>query len=107
MLNLPKWNIEAVTGYVPKTTFWEDFSIADVYGAKAIQNTYNRAFSEWKSDVVYLTELTLVLNHKCWQHYQKNDELSQLYSNLYYQAREYAVDNLEGEDFEYFYRITD
>lgn len=106
MLNLHKLNIEAGTGYVPKTTFWEDFSIADVYGAKAIQKTYNRAFSECKSDVVYLTELILVLNHKCWQNYQKNDKLSKLYSNLYYQALEYAVDNLEGEDFEYFYRIT-
>lgn len=31
-----------------QTTFWEDFSIADHFGLNAIQDTYNRAFAEWK-----------------------------------------------------------
>lgn len=26
------WNIEAMTGYKPRTTFYEDFSIADHFG---------------------------------------------------------------------------
>ena len=37
-------------GYESKTTFWEDFTIADYFGKDAIQDTYNRAFKEWKSN---------------------------------------------------------
>lgn len=54
-------------GYKFKTTFWSDFSIADRFGVRAVQDTFNRAFSEWKSNVIYLTELVLVLNWKIYQ----------------------------------------
>lgn len=30
-------------GYEPKTTFWSDFSIADMFGADGVKDTYNRA----------------------------------------------------------------
>ena len=49
-------------GYEVKTTFWEDFSIAERFGLSAIQDTFNRAFKEWKEDYEFLTELVLVLN---------------------------------------------
>lgn len=51
-------------GYELQTTFWEDFSIADRFGLSAIQDTFKRAFEEWKNNYKYLTELILVLNHK-------------------------------------------
>ena len=51
-------------GYELQTTFWNDFSIADRFGLSAIQDTFNRAFKEWKENYKYLTELVLVLNHK-------------------------------------------
>ena len=35
-------------GYEVQTTFWEDFSIAELCGLSAIQDTFNRAFKEWK-----------------------------------------------------------
>ena len=35
-------------GYEVQTTFWEDFSIAERFGLSAIQDTFNRAFKEWK-----------------------------------------------------------
>ena len=76
--SLPVWNITELNGYEPQTTFWEDFSIADKFGKDAVQDTYNRAFADWKSNVVYLTEMVLVLNHKIWQHYTHNDELAAL-----------------------------
>ena len=40
------WNIEAITGYKPITTFWMDFSIADNFGKSAVKDTFNRAFEE-------------------------------------------------------------
>ena len=57
-------------GYELQTTFWEDFSIADRFGLAAVLDTFNRAFREWKGDYKFLTELTLVLNHKIWVKYQ-------------------------------------
>lgn len=108
MFKLPKWNIEELTGYVPQTTFWNDFSIADQFGTDAIQDTYNRAFASWKHDAVYLTELVMVLNHKCWYHYhQKNEKFQKLYSKLYYQAHDWALDNLKDKDIEYYLRTLD
>jgi hypothetical protein len=94
-------------GYVLTTTFWEDFSIADRFGANAIRDTFKRAFNEWKSNYIYLTELVIVLNHKIWQWYEKNDKYAELYNELWEHADAYACDNLKGEELSHFYRITD
>lgn len=94
--------------YEFKTTFWMDFTIADHFGANAVKDTFERAFKEWRNDVVYVTELSLVLNWKCWQHYEKGDEkLSRLYSDLYYEVNGWCYDNLKGADLEYYWRTTD
>ena len=55
------------------TTFWQDFIIADRFGIPAVKDTFRRAFGEWKRDYRYLTDLVLVLNHKIWEHYEKNE----------------------------------
>lgn len=94
-------------GYVAKTTFWDDFSIADKFGLWAVQDTFNRAFREWKDNYVYLTELVLVLNHKIWFWYKRNEELARLYDTIHKQADCYACNNLKGEERSYFYRTTD
>ena len=56
--------------YEFKTTFWDDFSVADKFGVGAIEETFDRAFAEWKTDYIYLTELVLVLNWKMWDWHQ-------------------------------------
>lgn len=104
---LPAWTIAEDIGYTPKTTFWQDFSIADLYGLDAVQDTFNRAFNEWKSDHIYLTELVLVVNHKSWQHAENRPDLAELYEKLYYQADEYALDNLKGDALTYYIETTD
>ena len=101
------WNIEAMTGYKPITTFYEDFSIADMFGRDAIGDTYNRAFEHWKGDYKYLTELVMVLNWKIWEHYNKNDMYAKLYNKLWDATAEWAVENLKGDELSYYYRITD
>lgn len=104
---MSKWNIEEFCGYKPMTTLWDDFSTADVFGVDAVQDTFNRAFEEWKTNYQYLTELVMVLNHKIWQYYEKNDALAQLYNNLWEKADLYASENLTGDELSYFYRTTD
>lgn len=94
--------------YEFKTTFWQDFTIADAFGPDAVRDTFDRAFREWRSDAVYVTELVIVMNWKCWEHWHKgNDALGKLYCDLYYEAREWCLDNLKGEDFEYYWQMTD
>ncbi len=94
-------------GYELQTTFWEDFTIADRFGLSAIQDTFNRAFEEWKEHYKYLTELILVLNHKIWQYHESCPEFASLYNSLWEQADLYAVENFKGEELEYFYEVTD
>lgn len=98
-LNLPN--------YEEKTTFMQDFAIADIFGAKAVQDTYDRAFDAWKEDVTYLTELVIVLNTRCWLHFEKDRALSQLYGELYHKANAYAYETLEGEELKYYFNTTD
>ena len=102
------WSIQELTGYEPKTTFWQDFSIADNFGTSAIRDTYDRAFDHWHNNVVYLTELVMTLNWKIWQHYEAgNSDISALYNELWERADAWACENLTGEDLDYFYRTTD
>lgn len=101
------WNIENVTGYKPKTTFWEDFVIAEAFGIDAIKDTFNRASKHWKHNVEYITELVMVLNWKTWRWYGKNDKFCEIYTSLYYELHEWCLDNLKGDDLTYYLRTTD
>lgn len=94
-----------MSGYQPKTTFWMDFSIAEAFGTKAIVDTYQRAFNEWKSNVVFLTELVMMLNWKIWQH--ENDDFGVVYNDLWGEADSYCMENLKGDDLSYFLNTTD
>lgn len=90
------------------TTFYSDFTIADHFGANAIQDTYNRAFKEWHTDYEYLTALAMVLNHKIWEHYRKhNDIYTHLYDKLWKETDQYALDNLKGKELEYYINVLD
>lgn len=97
----------AENGYQVQTTFWDDFSIADRFGVAAIKDTYKRAFNEWKNNVVYVTELVMVLNHKIWQHYERNEEYGRLYNELWQECDTWCCDNLKGADAEYYFSTTD
>ena len=94
-------------GYELQTTFWIDFTVADLFGLSAIQDTFNRAFEEWKDNYKYLTELILVLNHKIWQYHETKPEVAELYDSLWRQADRYAIENLKGGELDYFCEMTD
>lgn len=82
--------IEEQTGYKPATTFWDDFSIAEMFGLNAVIDTFNVAFKEWHNNLKYLTELVLVLNHKIWFHNEQDVKLAKLYDKLWTTADRYA-----------------
>ena len=101
------WNIESMTGYKPRTTFYEDFSIADAFGGSAIRDTYCRAFNAWQSNIEYMTELVMVLNWKIAEHYRRNNILAEMYDELWSKADEWVLDHFDGDDLQYFLRTTD
>lgn len=101
------WNIEAITGYKPITTFWMDFSIADNFGKSAVKDTFNRAFEEWKDNYKYLTELVMVLNHKIWEHYETNEPLAKVYNELWEKAQNYGYEHLKDDELTYFWKTLD
>lgn len=97
-----------MNGYEFKTTFWADFSIADVFGEAAIKDTFDRAFEEWKDDYVYLTELVIVTNWKLWEHYNAGHmSVARLYDSLWRICDAYACDNLKDAELSYFLKWTD
>lgn len=117
--NLPQWPIKEMTGYEPCTTFWQDFSIADVFVLNgqepdAVQDTHNRSWSNVKEKslgIKGLTEYIMVLNWKIHQHYYDNRpghmELSRLYDKLWRETDEWAMNNLKDEDLSYYLETTD
>lgn len=77
--------------YKRLTTFAHDFALAECFGDDAILDTCKRAVREWIGNYKYVTELIMVLNWLCWFWYdcdQKDVELSSLYAELYYAARD-------------------
>lgn len=116
MPKLPEWGMARRIGYEPQTTFWDDFSIADLYGPEAIVDTFRRAFREWKHDVKYIAEMSLVLNHKgMWWYEASQDrdndpvlmQIAMLYFRMWEQLHEWAKANYTGENAEYYFRVTD
>lgn len=104
--NFPKWGITRVCGYVPITTFWQDFSIAERFGTNAIKDTYRKVKQEWADDYKYWTELVLVLNHKIWDWYEKDEGIARTYDALWRDA-DALTDDWEGEELAYYLRTTD
>ena len=91
-----------------KTTFGQDFTIADHFGLSAIKDTFKRAFENWKDNYIYLTELVIILNWKIWEHYENgNEKYAELYNDLWEKADAYACENLKGDEASYFFEMTD
>ena len=95
-------------GYEMKTTFWQDFTIADAFGYNAVVDTYNRAFNDWKNNIIYVTELAMVMSWKSFEHYEKhNKKLYELYADYYHKTDAWCLDNFKGKDLQHYLKTTD
>ena len=94
-------------GYETCTTFWEDFTIADAFGIPAIKDTFNRAFSGWKHNYEYVTELSMIMSIKSCTWYGKDNQKSELYANYYHEVDNWCLDNLKGDELTYYIKTTD
>ena len=99
---------ESMCGYTQRTTFWDDFTIAERFGLPAIKDTYKNAFMSWKTDVVFITELVLVLNWKMLYMDEKHmTEKSVMYYKFWVELSNWCERHLEAGAYEYFINVTD
>ena len=112
----PNWDIESITGYQPKTNYWNEFVDAEKVGVSAIKETYDKLKNESKSNVINVAELYIVLNHKIWAYYDLHQatgddryyEISYLYHNLWISYENFADELPMSEaDRRYFFKVTD
>lgn len=99
----PEWEAKR-----PDTTFYADFSVADVYGEQGILDTYKRCFDGWKDNAKYFTEFVGALNHKLWYWYEAGiEEYSQLYDKLWKEADAYGSEHFKDEDAQHYFSVLD
>ena len=97
-----------LSGYETKTTFYSDYTIADAFGEAAVIDTFERSFESFGSNVVYMTEMSIVLNHKLWEHYHAgNERLLNVYDMLWKKLDEYCINTFKGDDLSYYLHTTD
>ena len=102
--------VAASLGYAPFTTFYKDLSIAECWGASGIMETFERVSKEWLGKYKFWTEFALCLNWKSWEMADRgNHEISALYADLWYKARDMFYDKYTGNDeaTSYFFEVTD
>ena len=96
-------------GYQMQYTWWMDYSIADKFGLKAVQDTYTRSFKEWHTNRVAMQEMTAVLNWRGWLHYNKdnNSELAKLYFKLWEECYQKCLDYFKGDELSAYWEFLD
>ena len=84
------------------------FEIADVGGDMAVIDTYNDELNKRKDSIHLMTELVMHLNRKCWDMYENSfSHMSEIYSDLFYKAKDYVFEHFEDDDIDYFLRMID
>ena len=114
---LEKWVNDSLPYGPLEHTFVSDFAIADwVSGKEGVEDTYRRVKESWLGDYKAFTEVVVAINMLSWannalkgQGYDGRDEFIELYSNLYYKAREdfYAKYEDNQEACDHFFEMTD
>lgn len=99
---------ESMCGYTQRTTFWDDFTIAERNGIPSIEKTYRNAFNSYKTDVVFITELVLVLNWKMLYMDERHmTEKLVMYYKCWVELSNWCERHLEAGAYEYFILVTD
>ncbi len=108
-----EYGAPSIGWYKPCTTFMQDFAIADAFirmEPKAIEDTARRGWEFAKNDIVYATEMVVVLNKRLWMwHKRGNQQLAYKYHLLWqeYQAKIFETFENNKEAVKYYYIVTD
>lgn len=84
---------EERTGFKFETNVREVFTEAETDDNVDIEELYRKLFREWRNDVKLVAELSMCMNWKLWEHYEKkNESLAELYNSLRMRVHDYALD---------------
>lgn len=106
---------------VVANTFVSDFEIALMFrGAKGVEDTYKRAFEEWKKDIRYITALAITMNHLGWRYWDEDKELGKKFFEYWEKLDAFILDcdyneetdeenykNFTAEEVSYFIKACD
>lgn len=93
--------------YKEKTTCWNDFCIAEKGNLKEIEKIFKQFFNDLKYNVEMITELSMVLNWKMWEHDSAgNIEISECYKKLWKKTDKWCLENLSTDDLRYYLKRT-
>ena len=106
IMSIKVWNIRRITGYEPRTVWYEYFSIADHQGEPAVRNLYSDITSRWSDNVDLMTELAMILNWKVAEHDGKNARLVELYKELWRKTDRAIVKRFDDDDLTYYLQET-
>ena len=104
---MEKLALEKMLNYNFESTFYEEFCVAEEYGADGIREHYDLVFNQWKDNLKFLTELVLVLNLKIFLWYGVDDTIGKTYDQLWKETDGYALDTLKGDDLHYYLHTLD
>jgi hypothetical protein len=136
MKTVTRWLVPGITGYKILTNYWNKFTEAeqetvnpkDVSKMAKLLKTIEGDLCTWNYTqknllpyqklqpyqkevqryAKYFTELVMVLNHKCWDHYEiGNFEVSNWYTHQYQRLTDWAYEHMDGENLSYFARTLD
>ena len=98
-----------LTGKKMESTWWGDFRVgAELGGVKGIEDTYKRGLELAKSEKIYGTEFSMVLNWLGWFYHEKGEKAkADKFFELWQNFHEWVQDNWKGEDLRYYLRETD
>ena len=88
---------------VVANTFAQDFTIALMFGGlKGVEETYKRAFEEWKKDIRYITALAITMNHLGWKYWDTDEKVGKKFFEYWEKLDAFILDGEEdGEDYKY------
>ena len=99
---------EEKTGFKFETNVWELFTEAEQRDDVDIEELYRKLFRDWRNDVKLVAELSMCMNWKLWEHYEKkNESLAELYNTLRMRVHDYALDVFTWEEGKYYFNVTD
>lgn len=106
------WEMAKQIGYTPVTTLWEQFEEEEHKGMGEVDELVESSFERYKNDIVCLTELIMIINHKSWYWYkQGNNKAARFYSELYHEFDERAINyieaNLDDKAMSYYFKTLD
>lgn len=94
-------NAMAEHGYEVKTTSYAELTIAETYGADAVEELVNETIDDWGNEIGVYTDLVLALQCKVIEHTDRNETWAELYKRLLEIADRHARRTFAEDDVQY------